>query len=169
MSRLYILWKKYGAKLGLGETITAHDAKKKVYNKLEDLIGSFRRQLNWYVGHVAHELIRVEKKPDKKDEEEKKEEDDDQKAKEKKRREKRRKEILDMVLQSNLLSGGIEPCHLNIFSTEMKDELINYARLIEDGVTVASLSKDDLESSKAGEPQKKLSAIITAGKDEEVD
>jgi hypothetical protein len=42
-----------------------------------------------------------------------------------------------------LLSGGIEPCHLNIFSTEMKDELLNYAQLIGDGVTVASLKKDE--------------------------
>jgi hypothetical protein len=54
---------------------------------------------------------------------------------------------------------------LTIFSAEMKDELLNYARLIGDGVTVASLTKDVA----AAEPQKKLSAIITAGKDEEVD
>jgi hypothetical protein len=98
MSRLYRLWKAYGAKLGLGEAITAHDAKKKVFDKLEDLIGGFRRQLNWYVGHVAHDLIRVEKKAEKKEEEEKKEGEDEQKAKEKARREKRRDEVLGMVL-----------------------------------------------------------------------
>lgn len=58
---------------------------------------------------------------------------------------------------------------MTIFSTEMKHELLNYARLIGDRVTVASLEQNEGASAQAGEPQKKLSAIITSGKDEEVD
>lgn len=42
------------------------------------MIGQVRRHLNWYVGHVAYELMKIEKKKpeEEKKEEEKKEEEE---------------------------------------------------------------------------------------------
>lgn len=115
MSRLYTIWKKYGEKLGLGAEPWNNNLTSLVDDKLEKMIGKFMRHLNWYVGHIAYELIKIDKK-----EEPKKKEDGTDEENNKKKKEKRLKEVLKMVLQSNLLSGGIEPRHLDIFSTETK-------------------------------------------------
>lgn len=132
------------------------------------MIGQVRRHLNWYVGHVAYELMKIEKKTpeEEKKEEEKKEDEKEDMDTEKEQFEKRQKEILKMVLQSNLLSGGIEPQNLKIFQTEAKNTMLSYAKLIEDQTLIECI---DSSQSEANGNYKKLEAIITAGKDSEID
>jgi hypothetical protein len=136
------------------------------------MIGQVRRHLNWYVGHVAYELMKIEKKKpeEEKKEEDKKEEEKEEMDTEKEQLEKRQKEILKMVLQSNLLSGGIEPQNLKIFQTEAKNTMLNYAKLIGDQTLIGCFDSSQSEAKDApGSNYTKLEAIITEGKDPEID
>jgi hypothetical protein len=89
--------------------------------------------LSWYSGHTAYNLIKI-----KDVEEEKKKEEGKEDAKAKKER--AHKEVLQMVISSNLLSGGIEDTHLPLFSQDTKDKLTAYALLMDDQTYVKGLS-----------------------------
>jgi hypothetical protein len=116
--------------------------------------------------------MKIEKKKpeEEKKEEEKKEEEKEEMDTEKEQHEKRQKEILKMVLQSNLLAGGIEPQNLKIFQTEAKNTMLNSAKLIEDQALIKCFDPSQSGAKDApGSDYTKLEAIITEGKDPDVD
>jgi hypothetical protein len=65
-----------------------------------------RRHLNWYLGMISYDLIKSDKIVEA--EEKKDGAQDQQAAKSKISKEKRQKQVLKNVLDSNLLSGGVE-------------------------------------------------------------
>ena len=89
-------------------------------NVLFSLVSKVTQQLTWTIGRQAYELIKIEKvkEEEDEDEEEKKEEDEkDEKAAKKKKMEDRKK-VVQMVVQSNVISGGIELDHIGILKPE---------------------------------------------------
>jgi hypothetical protein len=75
------------------------------------------KSLNWYVGHIAYDLMKslIPEKKEKTEAEEP--EIENLKIKAKKEQVKQNQEVLKMVMESNLLSGGIQNQHQNLFST----------------------------------------------------
>lgn len=64
VSLLHTIWKKYGEKLGLGEDTLSADSSALVDATLQQVVAKLRRHLSWYMGHIAYELIKIEKKPE---------------------------------------------------------------------------------------------------------
>jgi len=94
ISAFYNLMKKHSVNLSVSED----------KDKLRKNLDSFSRNLSWFVGMISYKLIKVkevEKDQDKKDKES---------ASEK---------MQDLVIQSNLLSGGIENRFVTQFSPTM--------------------------------------------------
>ena len=76
-------------------------------DRLKIFLDQFSRSLSWFVGMTAYKLIKV------KDE---KESDKDKEKKDSK--ESSSDKMHDLIIQSNLLSGGIENRFLSLFSEE---------------------------------------------------
>ena len=78
-----------------------------------------------------------------------------------------KKQILKMVIQSNLISGGMEERHLSSISDPTKEKMIGLAGLIQDKKLIEALNgmEDTMES--LNDPV--LNAIIIDGEDDEVD
>lgn len=124
----YTNWRKYGKHLGLGEEITAAASSSCVDNTLEKLVEKLFRHVSWYQGHTAYNLILIkEKETEKEKKEEDKSDEEKKKGEKKKRKEEAHKEVLQMVVSSNLLSGGIEDAHLPLFGQATKDQLTEFA------------------------------------------
>jgi hypothetical protein len=81
-------------------------------DRLKIFLDSFSRSLSWFVGQTAYKLIKV-----KKDEEKKEKEDGANNAKEE------TEKMHDLIIQSNLLSGGIENRHIHLFSAESQEQI----------------------------------------------
>lgn len=100
VSLLCTIWKKHGEKLGLGEMISDGDSSL-VDVTLQQVVAKLRRHLSWYMGHVAYELIKIERKPDEEaDKKSDAKEGETEQEKEKKKEEKEersRKRALSMV------------------------------------------------------------------------
>ena len=99
---MYTIWKKHGEKLGLGDVNSDGDSSSLVDGTLQQVVAKLRRHLSWYMGHVAYELIKIERKPDE-DADKKSEAKDGQteqeKEKQKEEKEERsRKRALSMVV-----------------------------------------------------------------------
>ena len=79
-------------------------------DKVKQFLDSFSRNLCWFIGMTAYKLIKVkdEKEVDKKDSKDVVLEND---------------KMHDLIIQSNLLSGGIENRFLNLFSPEAQLQL----------------------------------------------
>merc|ERR1711935_583587 len=97
------------------------------------IFSKLRKHVSWHMGMMAYKLIKIEKKravaPEKEDE------TDEQKKL--RTAEAHRKQVLQMVGQSNLLSGGIERKHMRIFSVKAREELTGMAQLMNDSALVA--------------------------------
>lgn len=73
-------------------------------DKLRKYFDSFSRNLCWFIGMTSYKLIKVKEV----------EKDQEKKEKEATQNEK----MQDLIIQSNLLSGGIENRFLTLFSTD---------------------------------------------------
>lgn len=99
---------------------------KVIDDSLQMVIGKLMRHLNWYLGHIAYDLIKFDK------EEEGQTTDKAQ----------QRKDLIKLVLQSNLLSGGVELRHLGVFSEQTKEQYIEgYAQIRGDTNLIDQLNK----------------------------
>ena len=105
----------------MGELNSELDNSMKYSQPLEYRVANLRRHFSWFVGHFAYTQIRIDqvvKSKPKKDEEKSKEQERD--------------EILQMVVQSNLLAGGIEDRFLFSFSQQSKEKMKFYALVLGD-------------------------------------
>jgi len=165
MNKFFSIWKSYGSKLGLGEEIKAEPKTQIIDSNLQDLIVKLSQNLSWFAGQKAYELIKIEPKkiepPPK--------EEGDKDAQEKKKKKFRRDEALKMVVQSNLLSGGMESEHLNIITKESKEKLIGLARIMEEDGLVDGYTGVQEEELGLDDPCAMFGEIIVAGKNEDVD
>lgn len=156
LSALYSLWSTYGEKLGLGE-LDSGDASASVAERtLQEVVCTLRRHLSWYLGHVAYAYVKIKSEPANTPSSSK---GMDEAA----RKEEERKQALGMVLQSNLLSGGMEVRHLHTFSKEAKDKLRGYMRIIGDDEFLKALDGDhqvDQELGLAGDEDGVVAAIL---------
>jgi hypothetical protein len=97
ISAYFALTKKYNEKLNLSED----------KDKFRQSISSFSRNLCWFIGKAAYNLIKVkETEKDQEKEKDKKKESDDEKME-------------NLIIQSNLLSGGIENRFVTLFSVDV--------------------------------------------------
>lgn len=123
-------------------------------DRLKIFVDQFSRSLSWFVGMTAYKLIKVKDEKESEKDKEKKETKDTSSDK-----------MHDMIIQSNLLSGGIENRFLTLFSEEAQQQLEDLVKISED--------KKLLEMMKSGgklnEEDELLDSIINAGKNELVD
>ena len=107
ISRYYAVTKKFSEKLALAED----------KDKLRKCFDSFSRNLTWFIGMVAYKLIKVkevEKDQDKKDKESPSE------------------KMQELIISSNLLSGGIENRFVVLFSNEVQQTLQDLIKVSHD-------------------------------------
>jgi hypothetical protein len=84
-------------------------------DKLKRFLDGFSRNLSWFLGMTAYKLIRI------------KDEKDVAKA-----AEKDQDKMQDLIIQSNLLSGGIENRYITLFSSEALAQLEDLIKVSED-------------------------------------
>ena len=89
---------------------------------------NLHRHLCWYVGHFAYSLIKINK-------------ENEAPLGEDKKKEENARQALKSVIQSNLLSGGMDTKHLSIFSEDTKNMLHTYAHLMGDEEFSAALDE----------------------------
>lgn len=136
----YALIKKFKEKLN-----TSDDK-----DKLKKFFDSFSRNLCWFIGMSAYKLIKV------------KEVEKDQ---EKKDKESPSEKMQDLIIQSNLLSGGIENRFITLFSNDTQATLMDLIKISHD----TKLQQMLVEKPKDFEDDLLLSSLIHAGKDNKVD
>jgi hypothetical protein len=106
ISHYYAIIKKFGAKINLPVE----------KDRLRKCFDSFSRTLSWFIGMTAYKLVKVkevEKEADKK------EKDNEQKTQ-------------DLIIQSNLLSGGIENRFVTLFSTDVQQTIQELIKISND-------------------------------------
>lgn len=119
ISHFNTLMKKYS------EKVISFGGKK---DRLKIFLDSFSRSLSWFVGQTAYKLIKV-----KKDEEKKEKEDGANNAKEE------TEKMHDLIIQSNLLSGGIENRHIHLFSAESQEQIEDLIKISQDNTLLELL------------------------------
>ena len=87
-------------------------------DRLKVFLDQFSRSLCWFVGNTAYKLIRISK--------------DEKENPEKKEGKESENKMQDLIIQSNLLSGGIENRFLNLFSSEAQEQLRDIIKISED-------------------------------------
>lgn len=98
LGQYYAVTKKHSEKLNLTED----------KDKLRKSFDAFSRNLTWFIGMTSYKLIKVkESDASSKDQQDKKEKEANEK-------------MQDLIIQSNLLSGGIENRFITTFSTEVQ-------------------------------------------------
>jgi hypothetical protein len=113
----------------------------------------------WVLGKLAKSLMHISKKDEeKKTDEEKKEDEQDKKKKELAER----KAVLQLMMQSNVLSGGLDLESVGLLKPESKSQLRKYAQLCGDTNMLKALRK-------AAPEQSPLYAVINKGTDAGVD
>lgn len=140
VSNFYALLKKHSEKLNVGED----------KDKLKKSLDSFSRNLCWFIGKVAYKLVRV------------KEVEKDQ---EKKEKETANEKMQDLIIQSNLLSGGIENRFVTLFSSNTQKQLQDLIKISNDKQLQKLLNASQAES----EEDHLLVSLIQEGKDERID
>ena len=121
---------------------------------VKQFFDGFARTLSWYMGSTAYKLIKVkDAEKDKKEKEDKKDQKD---APEK---------MHDLILQSKLLSGGIENRFVRIFSPENISEMQDLLFIIRDNKLRDYLATDV----QPDDQDRLLASIIFEGRDENTD
>lgn len=115
-----------------------------------DKIAILSREICWLTGSLAHGLIEV-----------KSEVIDPDKAKKEKEQEKMERLLMD----SKLLSGGIENRHMNIFSKKTKDQMMDILSISGDNTLLELLTVADAKN----EDDELMLQAIHAGRNENVD
>ena len=161
----YTNWRKYGKHLGLGEEITVVSSGC-VDDTLEKLIEKLFKHTSWYQGHTAYNLILIKDKESAKGKKEDsgKSEEEKKKDEKKTRKEEAHKEVLQMVVSSSLLAGGMEDAHLPLFGQATKDQLTEFALLAGDQKYVAGLG-----GKASCSEEDTLQAVITKGQNPDID
>jgi hypothetical protein len=98
ISIYYSLTKKFKEKLNISDD----------KDKLRKTLDKFSRNLSWFVGMISYKLIKI-KEPEKSEEKKDKE----------KEKESSSEKMQDLIISSNLLSGGIENRFLLLFSNDV--------------------------------------------------
>ncbi|CDW73494.1 UNKNOWN [Stylonychia lemnae] len=119
-------------------------------DKLRKYFDSFSRNLCWFIGMTAYKLIKV------------KEVEKDQ---EKKEKESQNEKMQDLIVQSNLLSGGIENRFLTLFSQDSQTQLNELIKISHD----QKLQRLLKEPATVQEDDNIVQSIINKGKNESVD
>jgi len=91
ISEFFAMKKKYEEKLSCEEE----------KDKLFHLLSSFSRSVSWFVGKTAYKLVKIK---------------EEEKDPEKKEKESPTEKMIDMILHSKLLSGGIDTRQVCLFS-----------------------------------------------------
>lgn len=126
-------------------------------DRLKKFLDSFSRSLSWFLGMTAYKLIKVkdEKDQDKKDKE--KSTDKDSTSHDK---------MQDLIIQSNLLSGGIENRFITLFSNEAQVQLQDLIKISQDKKLLQLLNE---HVPKETDEDKLITAIIHSGENPHVD
>lgn len=93
VSQFFALLKKHSEKINVADD----------KDQLKKYLSSFTRTLSWFIGMTAYKLVKVK---------------ETEKDKDKKEKESQNEKMQDLIIQSNLLSGGIENRFLSLFSQE---------------------------------------------------
>ena len=107
ISNFYAILKKYKEKITLAED----------KDKVRKFFDSMSRNLCWFIGMTAYKLIKV-KENEKPGDQEKKEKEQSPNEK-----------MQDLIIQSNLLSGGIESRFLNLLSQDAQLQLQDLVKI----------------------------------------
>lgn len=141
VSHFNLLMKKHS------EKVSAFNGDK---DRLKRFLDSFSRSLSWFLGMTAYKLIKVK---DEKDQEKKeKEAKDDNK-------------MQDLIIQSNLLSGGIENRYISLFSQDGLDSLHDLIQISNDHKLLQLVSQKPSQT----EDDKLISSVIHKGENVIVD
>lgn len=89
-------------------------------DKLKKFLDSFSRNLCWFMGMTSYKLIKV------------KDDKDQQKQQDKEGDKKEDTKMQDLIIQSNLLSGGIENRFITLFSPEAQTQLQDLIKISQD-------------------------------------
>jgi hypothetical protein len=133
-----------------------HSEKVSAFNgdkdRLKKFLDQISRGLGWFLGMTSYKLIKVkdEKEPEKK-------EGKDAAAGETK--------MQDLIIQSTLLSGGIENRFISLFSQEGLSQLHDLIKISEDKKLLALISAESKET----EDDKLIEAVIHQGQNPHVD
>jgi len=109
------LMKKYS------EKVTTFNGEK---DRLKKFLDSFSRSLSWFLGMTAFKLIKVKDEKDQEKKDKEKEKDGSDKSSNDK--------MQDLIIQSNLLSGGIENRFITLFSDEGQTQLQELIKISQD-------------------------------------
>lgn len=77
-------------------------------DKAKKFLDSFSRNINWFLGMIAYKLVKVKEA---------------EKDSEKKEKESPNEKMQELIIQSNLLSGGIENRFITLFSPDTQQQL----------------------------------------------
>ena len=80
---------------------------------------SFSRTLSWFIGMMAYKLVKVKDTTSEKDQDKKDKESPSEK-------------MQDLIISSNLLSGGIENRFITLFSNEVQQTLQDLIKISND-------------------------------------
>jgi len=130
--------RKYGEKIAVEKDALAH------------FLASVSRSVSWFIGKTAYKLVKIEMDKEDAKQSEKKDQNSS---------------MVAMILNSKLLSGGIETRHVISFSEEVHTTLLNLTSMTKD----ARLEKALKEKPKETEEDSNLAAMIHEGKNQHID
>ncbi len=123
-------------------------------DRFKTFLDSFSRSLSWFVGQTAYKLIKVKKEEEKKEKEEGASNTKEEIEK-----------MHDLIIQSNLLSGGIENRNIHLFSAESQSQIEDLIKISQDNSLLELLKVKSGEN----EDDKLISALIHPGQNQMVD
>jgi hypothetical protein len=159
MSLYFDLWGTYGSKLGIeprnldSQLDTNHEYK----SSLEWNLKSVYHHFGYYLGHLAYNYVKIQPQSEKP-----KGENEDQPYPVL-TKEQERNELLKLVTQSNLISGGMEIRHLILLSEPTKSKLLELAGILEDKGLEDAIQGNHDEFDMSGDLDRKLEAILEEG------
>ena len=133
------------------EKVTSYASDK---DRFKAFLDSFSRSLSWFVGQTAYKLIKVKKEEEKKDKEEGASNSKEEIEK-----------MHDLIIQSNLLSGGIENRNIHLFSEDSQAQIEDLIKISQDN-SLLELMK---VKTGANDDDKLISALIHSGENQMVD
>jgi hypothetical protein len=163
MSTYFEIWSKFGEKLEMGDINAKLEDSHKVGETLEYNLTEVYQHMSYYLGHLAYNYVKIEPVA-----EAPKATSDDPEKQKALDKEHEKKAILKLVIQSNLISGGMEERHLSSLSDPTKEKMLGLAGMIQDSKLIEALMGSGEETLDALDDEV-LSAIIQDGQCEETD
>ena len=132
------------------EKVSSHGGDK---DRLKKFLDNVSRSLAWFLGMTAYKLVKVK-------------DDKDQEKKEKEAKEgSADTKMQDLIIQSNLLSGGIENRFITLFSQDGLSQLHDLIKISEDKKLLELISHSPAQT----EDDKLIQAVIHQGENPHVD